>query len=112
MDKYNKMEQQIKGMKNPEILVKQMLLGTEMIERVNQSLNFFLQTYFNFYEPELYKHVYDFLRLSFRIQAKNNGDDVEVSLKVVSDSNKGAFYDELLELAVVCLKSCGLKIED
>ena len=58
------MAKSINNMKDLEKALQPVLLGMvdEMTERVCQTLNYFLQEYYNSYNPKSYRRQYDFLR--------------------------------------------------
>ena len=54
----------IRNMKDLEKALQPVMLGMveELAERVYETLNYFLQEYYNSYDPVYYRRQYDFLR--------------------------------------------------
>ncbi len=48
----------------------------QMAERVYQTLNYFLQNYYDSYSPEYYRRQYDLLRSAVKVDAKVKGNKV------------------------------------
>lgn len=48
----------------------------ELAERVYQTLNYFLQEYYNSYDPKSYRRQYDFLRSAVKVEPKIKGNNV------------------------------------
>ena len=57
-----------------------------LAERVYQTLNFFLQEYYNSYDPVSYRRQYDFLRSAVKVEPKIKGNKVEASVYIDTDS--------------------------
>lgn len=57
-----------------------------LAERVYQTLNFFLQEYYNSYDPVSYRRQYDFLRSAVKVEPKIKGNRVEASVYIDTDS--------------------------
>lgn len=57
-----------------------------LAERVYQTLNFFLQEYYNSYNPVSYRRQYDFLRSAVKVEPKIKGNKVEASVYIDTDS--------------------------
>lgn len=57
-----------------------------LAERVYQTLNFFLQEYYNSYDPVSYRRQYDFLRSAVKVEPKIKGDKVEAAVYIDTDS--------------------------
>ncbi len=58
----------------------------EMAERVYQTLNYFLQEYYNDYNPKYYRRQYDFLRSAVKVEPKVKGNKVIASVYIDTDS--------------------------
>ncbi len=58
----------------------------EMKERVYQTLNYFLQEYYNSYDPEYYRRQYDLLRSAVKVEPKRVGNKVVASVYIDTDS--------------------------
>ncbi|WP_024348145.1 hypothetical protein [Lacrimispora indolis] len=58
----------------------------QMAERVYQTLNYFLQDYYNSYKPEFYRRQYDLLRSAVKVDAKVKGNKVVASVYIDYDS--------------------------
>lgn len=61
-------------------------LVNEMAERVYQTLNYFLQEYYNSYDPLSYRRQYDYLRSAVKVDAKVEGDKVVAFVYIDTDS--------------------------
>ena len=57
-----------------------------LAERVYQTLNYFLQEYYNSYDPKSYSRQYDFLRSAVKIESKIKGNTVEASVYIDTDA--------------------------
>lgn len=57
----------------------------EMAERVYQTLNYFLQDYYNGYKPESYRRQYNFLRSAVKVEAKVSGNTVTAYVYIDTD---------------------------
>lgn len=60
-------------------------LVDELAERVYQTLNYFLQEYYNSYDPKSYKRQYDFLRSAVKVEAKKAGNKTVASVYIDTD---------------------------
>ena len=62
----------INNMDELEVALQPIMIGMvdKMVERVYQTLNFFLQSYYNSYNPVSYRRQYDFLRSAFKVDAR------------------------------------------
>lgn len=58
----------------------------ELAERVNETLNYFLQEYYNSYDPKSYRRQYDFLRSAVKVEPKIQGSKVIASVYIDTDS--------------------------
>ena len=57
----------------------------ELAERVYQTLNYFLQEYYNSYDPKSYRRQYDFLRSAVKVESKVTGNKVVASVYIDTD---------------------------
>lgn len=57
----------------------------ELAERVYQTLNYFLQEYYNSYDPKSYRRQYDFLRSVVKVKPKVTGNKVVASVFIDTD---------------------------
>lgn len=57
-----------------------------LAERVYQTLNFFLQEYYNSYDPVSYRRQYDFLRSAVKVEPKIKGNKVEAYVYIDTNS--------------------------
>ncbi|KEZ90130.1 hypothetical protein [Lacrimispora celerecrescens] len=64
----------------------------EMEKRVYQTLNYFLQRYYDSYTPEYYKRQYDFLRSAVKVEPKVKGNKVIASVYIDTDA-MDSYYD-------------------
>lgn len=58
----------------------------ELAERVYETLNYFLQEYYNSYDPKSYRRQYDFLRLAVKVEPKIKGSKVTASVYIDTES--------------------------
>lgn len=58
----------------------------ELAERVYQTLNYFLQEYYNSYDPKSYRRQYDFLRSAVKVEPKIKGSKVTASVYIDTES--------------------------
>lgn len=58
----------------------------KLAERVYQTLNHFLQEYYNSYNPTSYRRQYDFLRSAVKVEPKVVGNKVVASVYIDTDS--------------------------
>lgn len=57
----------------------------ELAERVYETLNYFLQEYYNSYDPKSYRRQYDFLRSAVKVDPKVKGNNVSASVYIDTD---------------------------
>lgn len=57
----------------------------KMAERVEQTLNYFLQEYYNSYDPVYYRRLYDFLHSAIKTEPKVIGNKVVASVYINTD---------------------------
>lgn len=58
----------------------------KLAERVYETLNYFLQEYYNSYSPVSYRRQYDYLRSAVKVDAKVKGNKVVASVYIDTDS--------------------------
>lgn len=58
----------------------------ELAERVYEILNYFLQEYYNSYDPKSYRRQYDFLRSAVKVEPKIKGSKVTASVYIDTES--------------------------
>ena len=80
-----------KHIKNMDELAKALMpTMTKMVdvlaERVYETLNYFLQEYYNSYDPVSYRRQYDFLRSAVKVEPKIKGNKVVASVYIDTDS--------------------------
>lgn len=57
-----------------------------LAERVYETLNYFLQEYYNSYDPVSYRRQYDFLRSAVKVEPKIKGNQVVAFVYIDTDS--------------------------
>lgn len=57
-----------------------------LAERVYETLNFFLQEYYNSYDPKSYQRQYDFLRSAVKVEPKIRGSKVTATVFIDTES--------------------------
>lgn len=57
----------------------------ELAERVYETLNYFLQKYYDSYNPKSYRRQYDFLRSAVKVEPKMKGNKVVASVYIDTD---------------------------
>lgn len=58
----------------------------KLAERVYEALNYFLQEYYDSYDPVSYRRQYDFLRSVVKVEPKIKGNKVVASVYIDTDS--------------------------
>lgn len=58
----------------------------ELAERVYKTLNYFLQEYYNSYDPKSYRRQFDFLRSAVKVEPKISGNKVSASVYIDTES--------------------------
>lgn len=58
----------------------------KLAERVYEILNYFLQEYYDDYDPKSYRRQYDFLRSAVKVESKIQGNKVVASVYIDTDS--------------------------
>lgn len=61
-------------------------LVDQLAERVYEKLNYFLQEYYNSYDPKSYQRQYDFLRSAVKVEPKIKGNKVTASVYIDTES--------------------------
>ena len=82
------MAKSINNMDELEKALQPVLMGmvNELTERVYQTLNYFLQEYYNSYNPKSYRRQFDFLRSAVKTKAKMSGNKVVASVYIDTDA--------------------------
>ena len=75
-------------------------------QRVYETLNFFLQEYYNSYDPTSYQRQYDFLHSAVKVNSKIRGNKVEAYVYI--DYNAMNNYRKVSGLQVVTWANEGL----
>lgn len=57
-----------------------------LADRVYETLNYFLQEYYNSYDPKSYQRQYDYLRSAIKVNPKIVGNKVVASVYIDTDS--------------------------
>ncbi len=58
----------------------------KLADRVYETLNYFLQEYYNSYDPRSYRRQYDYLRSAVKVEPKVVGNKVIASVYIDTDS--------------------------
>ncbi len=58
----------------------------KLAERVYETLNYFLQEYYNSYDPKSYRRQYDYLRSAVKVEPKVIGNKVTASVYIDTES--------------------------
>ena len=61
-------------------------MADQMAERVYETLNYFLQEYYDSYDPKSYKRQYDLLRSAVKVEPKIKGNKAIASVFIDTDS--------------------------
>ncbi|MDE7266912.1 MAG: hypothetical protein K2N89_05540 [Lachnospiraceae bacterium] len=82
------MAKHIKNMDELAKALQPVMLGMvdELAERVYETLNYFLQEYYNSYDPKSYRRQYDFLRSAVKVKPKAVGNKVIASVYIDTDA--------------------------
>ena len=82
------MAKSINNMDELEKALQPVLMGMvdELTERVYQTLNYFLQKYYNSYSPKSYRRQFDFLRSAVKTKVKVKGNKIEASVYIDTDA--------------------------
>ena len=78
----------VKNMKELSKALQPVMMGMvdKMAERVYETLNYFLQEYYNSYDPVSYRRQYDYLRSAVKVEPKVVGSKVIASVYIDTDS--------------------------
>ena len=78
----------VKNMKELNKALQPIMMGMvdKMAERVYETLNYFLQEYYDSYDPVYYRRLYDFLHPVIRTEPKVVGNKVVASVYIDTDS--------------------------
>lgn len=78
----------VKNMKELNKALQPVMMGMvdKMAERAEQTLNYFLQEYYDSYDPVYYRRLYDFLHSVIRTEAKVVGNKVVASVYIDTNS--------------------------
>ena len=78
----------VKNMKELNKALQPVMMGMvdKLAERVYETLNYFLQEYYNSYDPVYYRRSYDFLHSAIKTEAKVVGNKVVASVYIDTDS--------------------------
>ncbi len=60
-------------------------MADALAERVYETLNYFLQEYYNSYSPVYYRRQYDFLRSAIKVNPVVKGNKVTASVYINTD---------------------------
>lgn len=82
------MAKRVSNMNELAVALKPTMLGLVNIEaeRVYQTLNYFLQEYYNSYDPKYYRRQRDFLRSAVKVEPKIKGNKVIAYVYIDTDS--------------------------
>ena len=82
------MAKHIKNMDDLAKALQPVMMGMvdELAERVYETLNYFLQQYYNSYDPKSYRRQFDFLRSAVKVEPKVVGNKVVASVYIDTDS--------------------------
>lgn len=88
------MAKRVSNMNELAAALRPTMLGmvNQMAERVYQTLNYFLQEYYNSYDPEYYRRQYNLLRSAVKVDAKVKGNKV-VSYVYIDYDSMDNYYD-------------------
>lgn len=71
----------------------------EMTNRVYETLNFFLQEYYDSYDPKSYRRIGDYLRSAIKVEPKIQGNKVTASVYIDYDSMDNYYNASGLQVA-------------
>ena len=82
------MARHVSNMKDLEKALQPVLVNMvdELTERVYETLNYFLQEYYNSYNPKSYRRQFDFLRSAVSVKPKIKGSKVTASAYIDTQS--------------------------
>ena len=70
-----------------------------LAERVYETLNYFLQEYYDDYDPKSYKRQYDFLRSAVKVESKIKGNKAVATVFIDTDSMDNYYNATGLQVA-------------
>ena len=70
-----------------------------LAERVYQTLNYFLQEYYNSYDPKSYQRQYDYLRSAVKVEPEIEGSKVIASVYIDTDPMDNYYQATGLQVA-------------
>lgn len=68
-------------------------MADELEERVYETLNYFLQEYYNSYDPKSYQRQYDYLRSAIKVKSKIIGNKVIASVYIDTEGTMDNYYN-------------------
>lgn len=71
----------------------------QLAERVYETLNYFLQEYYNSYDPKSYRRQYDFLRSAVKVEPKIEGNKVTALVFIDTESMDNYYNATGLQVA-------------
>lgn len=74
-----------------------------MANRVYETLNFFLQKYYDSYNPIYYRRQYDFLRSDIKVSARIVRGKVVAAVYIDTDSMDNYYEASGLQVAMACV---------
>ena len=82
------MAKHIRNMDELSKALQPVMLGMagELADRVYETLNYFLQEYYNSYDPKSYRRQFDFLRSAVKVEPRVKGNKVIASVYIDTDS--------------------------
>ena len=98
----------IRNMKDLEKALQPVMSGMvdELAERVYETLNYFLQEYYNSYDPKSYRRQYDFLRSAVKVEPKIQGSKVTASVFIDTESMDNYYNATGAQVAQWAIKDC------
>lgn len=75
------------------------VMVAKMANRVYQTLNYFLQSYYNSYDPTSYRRQYDFLKSAVKVEPRRVGNRVVASVYIDYDSMDSYYNATGLQVA-------------
>ena len=102
------MQKHISNIKDLEkaLMPEMMKMVNVMADRVYETLNYFLQEYYDSYQPTYYRRQYDFLRSAVKVEPKRIGSKVVASVYIDYESMDN--YRNATGYEVVSLANQGL----
>ena len=92
------MAKHIRNMDKLSKALQPVMLGMvdELAERVYEILNYFLQEYYNSYDPKSYRRQFDFLRSAVKVEPHVKGNKVMASVYIDTDSMNNSNFPHRL----------------